>query len=119
MDRRAFIAAAPMAAISTRAIASSDPHPALFAAYVDADDLWTEQTERADGETPEAKATWAERERLCLLITQTKATTVEGLAAQFAWFKHDLGYIIEGMAGDPYSGVMGMIEEGFKEITHD
>lgn len=115
MERRSFIAAATLAAISTQAnTANQDPHPVWFAEYLDAD----EQCNASVFDICHAKgeALWAERERLCLLLAQTKATTVEGLASQFEWFRHDLGYVVEGMVGEPYAGVMGLIEEGFKEI---
>ena len=116
MDRRTFIATAPLAAISTQTgAASTDPHPAWLAEFIKADQNIIAGS--LDPDDSKEDALWRERDKYCLLLAQTKATTTEGLAAQFAWFKRDLGYIIEDTAGDPYSGVMGLIETTLKEIV--
>ncbi len=93
----------------------TDPHPAWFAEYVEADNRYNANAKNDGGDAME-KSLWAERERLCLLLAQTKATTVEGLAAQFAWFRHDLGYLVEDVQGDPLAGVLGLIESGLKDV---
>lgn len=89
-----------------------DPHPAWFAEYVDADNRYNANAKNDGGDAME-KSLWEERERLCLLLAQTKASTVEGLAAQFAWFRHDLGYYIEENVGGEMSGILAVIEDGF------
>lgn len=118
INRRSLLGAIPVfAATSATALAmttsAQDPHVAWLQEFRKADAHSKAQVE----DTPEEKAAEAERERLCVLLAQTKATTFAGLAAQFAWFREDLGYIFNDQVGDQYAGVIDLIDAGFKEAA--
>jgi hypothetical protein len=60
---------------------------------------------------------WFERERICLLLCNTKATTIEGASAQLEYFKEDLGFYVTGMVGREFEGVLETIHAGLKELA--
>jgi hypothetical protein len=86
----AAIAATPLAATSASAFQgpppkTPDPLPGWMEEWKRVENAWKELPE----DTVEADMAWSERERLSLLLCNTKATTIEGASARFEYFKED------------------------------
>jgi hypothetical protein len=118
LNRRAFVAtaicapAAPALA-ATAEFAALDPLPRWLEEWKRVDKAWL----KFPDDSVEADLAWSERERLCLLLCSTKATTIEGASAQFEYFKEDLGLYVMEMVGSDFQGVLETIHSGLKELV--
>jgi hypothetical protein len=92
----------------THSISAVDPHPEWLNRWKAALSVWR-QTEE---DTPEANAAWAESEQLSVLLCQTPVQTAQGLAAQFEWFKGDLGEYITQSVGTTHSCILDVMQDG-------
>ena len=119
--RRVFMTALPaIATVPTAVMAqgygrngNTDPHPEWFAEWKRIEKDWMHLVE----DSPEQKAAWDAREDLAIALANTKATTVAGLAAQFAWLKEDVGYYLTEMVGVDLDNALNVIEAGFGEVV--
>jgi hypothetical protein len=118
LNRRAFVAtaicapAAP-ALTATTELAAPDPLTGWFEEWKQTEIEWRKLPDAS----AEADMAWSERERLSLLLCNTKATTIEGASAQFEYFKEDLGIYVIGMVGSDFSGILETIHSGLKELS--
>lgn len=106
-------AATSASAFQGRQSTTPDPLPGWLEEWKRVENAWKELPE----DSVEADMAWSERERLCLLLCNTKATTIEGASAQFEYFKEDLGIYVIGMVGREFEGVLETIHAGLKELA--
>ncbi len=112
-NRRSLLTAAATLPLATMATAKpTDPHMQWLKEWKSVDKHWMQCV---DG-TPEDAAASAEHHRLAMLICNTQATTIDGLAAQYEWFQLDLGYIYEDMVGEAYANAMNNIGAGVRAV---
>jgi hypothetical protein len=120
IKRRSVLAGVILAPVATRVSAfqgpllkETDPHPQWLVEWKRVEHAWEELPEGS----VEADLAWDERERLCLLLCNTKATTIEGASAQFEYFKDDLGFYVMEMVSSDFGGVLETIHSGLKELS--
>lgn len=97
MKRREFLRKAPLAAtaaaIGTGVIAreATDPHAAWYAEWRQQMKAWHVEVDRTEADTPKSEAAWDRKMELEKLLSDTPATTREGLQAQVEWMIEDDG----------------------------
>lgn len=119
MKRRNLLKAigiAPVAAV-VPAVAMGRPADPLvdwYKAWAVVNDDWAKFD---DNEDPAAVALWKERHRLSVLISNAKATTIEGALAQVEWFDEDFGYIVDDMLADDFANSLRNIRASLKVLA--
>lgn len=70
-----------------------------------------------DDNEPAAVVAWDSRERLSVLISNAKATTLEGALAQVSWFEDDFGYLLEDMLGANFQNSLPNIRASLEGLV--